>query len=405
MSFALGKKAYGICDICGQRYRLNQLKKQWDGLKVCPQDYSPKHPQLQPRPQPADPEALRDPRPDPRTGDQGFDKGIVRVLGTDMRATNDIVGSPFSLDEATTALGSVTITDNPLTATGQSATASLGTITVSGAITDTVAVSGISATSALGTVSVTAASSVTTYTITVVGGNPSNHPYHNFGSSNKYAVDGSTATADVTLYLTEGQTYRFDQSDSSNSGHPLRFSTTANGTHSGGSEYTTGVTTVGTPGSSGAYTEITVASGAPTLYYYCTNHSGMGWTAYTIDATYAVTVVGGNPSNHPYYNVGSTNKFAIGGSTATADVTLSLSEGGTYRFDQSDSSNSGHPLRFSTTANGTHGGGSEYTTGVLTNGTPGSSGAYTQITVASGAPTLYYYCTNHSAMGWTANTP
>ena len=125
----------------------------------------------------------------------------------------------------------------------------------------------------------------------------------------------------------------------------------------------------------------------------------------TTTTTYTVTVVGGNPSNHPYHNVGSTNKFAIDGSTATADVTLNLVEGATYRFDQSDNSNSGHPLRFSTTANGTHGGGSEYTTGVTTNGTPGSSGAYTEITVASGAPTLYYYCTNHSAMGWTANTP
>ena len=120
-----------------------------------------------------------------------------------------------------------------------------------------------------------------TYTVTVVGGNPSNHPYHNFGSSNKYAIDGSTATADVTLYIAETGTYRFDQSDSSNSGHPLRFSTTANGTHSGGSEYTTGVTTNGTPGQSGAYTEITVAADAPTLYYYCQVHSGMGWTANT----------------------------------------------------------------------------------------------------------------------------
>ncbi len=265
MPFAVGKKAYGICDICGQRYRLNQLRKQWDGLKVCPQDYSPKHPQLQPRPQPADPEALRDPRPDPRTGDQGFDKGIVRVLGTDMRSTNDIVGSPFSLDGATTALGSVTITDNPLTATGQSATASLGTVTISGSITDTVSVSGQAATSALGSVSVTAD---TVYTVTVAS----------YYGANKYYINGSRQ---ATVSLSEGSTYRFDQSDSSNSGHPLRFSTTSDGTHGGGSQYTTGVTTNGTPGSSGAYTQITVASGAPTLYYYCTNHSGMGGTANT----------------------------------------------------------------------------------------------------------------------------
>ena len=97
---------------------------------------------------------------------------------------------------------------------------------------------------------------------------------------NKYALDGVTQG---TVTLIEGATYRFDQSDSSNSGHPLRFSTTSNGTHGGGSEYTTGVTTVGTPGSSGAYTQITVAVGAPTLYYYCSSHSGMGGTANTQD--------------------------------------------------------------------------------------------------------------------------
>ena len=90
---------------------------------------------------------------------------------------------------------------------------------------------------------------------------------------------------------------------------------------------------------------------------------------------------------------------------STSAVTLELSEGGTYTFDQSDSSNSGHPLRFSTTSDGTHNSGTEYTTGVTTTGTPGSSGAKTVITVASSAPTLYYYCTNHSGMGGQANTP
>ena len=95
---------------------------------------------------------------------------------------------------------------------------------------------------------------------------------------NKYALDGVTQD---TVTLIEGATYKFDQSDSSNSGHPLRFSTTSDGTHGSGSEYTTGVTTVGTPGSSGAYTQITVATGAPTLYYYCSSHSGMGGQANT----------------------------------------------------------------------------------------------------------------------------
>ena len=102
----------------------------------------------------------------------------------------------------------------------------------------------------------------TTYTVTV--SNP--------GSGNKYYLDGNLSYS-PTLY--PGNTYTFDQSAASNSGHPLRFATAADA--AGSTEYTTGVETNGTPGNSGAYTRITVAADAPdTLYYYCTNHSGMG---------------------------------------------------------------------------------------------------------------------------------
>ena len=102
------------------------------------------------------------------------------------------------------------------------------------------------------------------------------------GYGNKYFIDGVQTP---TLTLAETGTYKFDQSDSSNGSHPLRFSTTSDGTHGGGDEYTTGVTAYGTPGDSGAYTQIVVAASAPTLYYYCTNHGGMGGQANTVDPT------------------------------------------------------------------------------------------------------------------------
>jgi len=173
-----------------------------------------------------------------------------------------------------------------------------------------VAATGVSATTAI---SQTGASTVT-YTVTVVSGNPSNHPYYNQGSTNKYAIDGSTASSDVILTLYEGNTYRFDQSDSSNSGHPLRIYTTADKT---GGEYTTGVTTNGTAGSSGAYTEITVADGAPTLFYQCSNHALMGATLNTLGIPNIETTTGAPVTG----NVGTT---ALGSESVVTEVGVSV---------------------------------------------------------------------------------
>jgi hypothetical protein len=61
--YASGKRAYGISDRSGFRYRLREMRKEWNGLLVGPDEYEPKHPQLTPPRNITDPQALRNPRP------------------------------------------------------------------------------------------------------------------------------------------------------------------------------------------------------------------------------------------------------------------------------------------------------------------------------------------------------
>jgi hypothetical protein len=105
----------------------------------------------------------------------------------------------------------------------------------------------------------------------------SSHPYSS-GSSLAYSLNGDEAPS---IILVPNMTYRFDQSDSTNGGHPLRFYKDA----AKSTIYNTGVTTSGTPGSSGAYTQIAVTETTPTLFYQCSSHGYMGSVATTTVGT------------------------------------------------------------------------------------------------------------------------
>ena len=108
--------------------------------------------------------------------------------------------------------------------------------------------------------------------------------------------------------------------------------------------------------------------------------------------TYTVKVAT-KTSQHRYNGTGHSSGFTIDAQQAPF---LELNPGMTYKFDQADSSNSGHPLAFYEESDKTTG----YTTGVTTNGTPGNAGAYTQIVTSDTIPTiLHYQCSSHAYMG------
>tara|TARA_Y100001972_G_scaffold56652_1_gene69717 strand:- start:3029 stop:3487 length:459 start_codon:yes stop_codon:yes gene_type:complete len=129
--FASGNRAYGISDRSGFRYRLKDMKKEWNGLLVGVDEFEPKHPQLFPKRRIVDPQTLRNPRPE-----------------TNLEAERNVtygynpVGSPTqpyfptSKTEALGQVGSVQILvngENDGIVTGVQATTSVGSVTVSSA--------------------------------------------------------------------------------------------------------------------------------------------------------------------------------------------------------------------------------------------------------------------------------
>ena len=110
----------------------------------------------------------------------------------------------------------------------------------------------------------------TTTIVVTVAAKTSAHRYNGSGSSNGFKLDGVEAPY---LTLTPGRTYRFDVSDGTNAGHPLRFYYDVDKT----TQYTTGVTPSGNAGVSGSYVDLVVSDTTPSvLHYQCSSHSKMG---------------------------------------------------------------------------------------------------------------------------------
>ena len=284
--YASGKKSKAISDISGFKVNYKSLKTTYDNLRVEPEEFDPKHPQLTPAKNVFDATALFQPRPDNAEENVKLNLGFTQdIFASKIEKSQKGIGVKASGSVALLSGFNFNFSADSGVAVG---TGALGTVSVE--TEQLINEESVSGTGAVGVVN----SIVNELVVTVASGNPSNHPNYNVGSTNKYAIGASTATADVVLDLVEGNTYRFDQSDSSNSGHPLRFTTDSRAMTTTASseltEYTTGVTTNGTAGSSGAYTEITVASGAPVLYYYCTNHSAMGATLNTPTPTVTIAL-------------------------------------------------------------------------------------------------------------------
>lgn len=297
--YASGAKSWGYSDRSGFRYRLKDMLVEWNGLKVGQDEYEIKHPQLEPPRTVTDPETLRDPRPDQR------DEVLVERL---------LPLNPFE----TPAL-------NPLTVT----------IVV---------------------------------TVAEVSG------------SNVFVFDGVNKP---NLTLNRGTTYVFDVSSGTAGSHPLGFK------DSSGNVYTTGVTSNGNPGSTGATVSLVVDTNTPSLLrYYCTTHGNSMGNIISVETSSAVTI----PVT--VASVSGSNVFVLGGEN---NPELTLTRGITYTFDVSDNTVSGHPLAFKDS------GGSSYTTGVTTTGSAGDSGATVAIVVDASTPSsLRYYCTVHgNGMGNT----
>ena len=196
------------------------------------------------------------------------------------------------------------------------------TVAEPAAFSDNVTISGVTTTGEnLGGFKrlVGAASSTVVSIAVTVAVKTADHRYFGQGSANGYWLDGVESPF---LTLVPGKLYYFDQSHSTNSGHPLRFYLEQDKANA----YTTEITTGGTPGSSGAYTQIGIGTASnennhpAVLHYQCSAHGLMGNAVATqsnavnlpdsVNSTVRGDILAGSDSQHDIGSNGT--RFANG---------------------------------------------------------------------------------------------
>ena len=163
--YASGKKSNAMSDISGFKVRYKNLKTTWDNLRVEPEEFDPKQPQLTPVKNVIDATALFKPRPDNDPDNVTFFVGYTQDWTIDPRLLPGIgmngrgaVGNGVNAE-----INTLTISVNPtgvagtgaigtlnneltITETGVAGTGAIGTVTLVGSITET----GVAGTGAIG---------------------------------------------------------------------------------------------------------------------------------------------------------------------------------------------------------------------------------------------------------------
>ena len=122
--FASGKKAIAMCDICGQQYKLKELKTEVIKTKnvnilACPECWSPDQPQLQLGMFPVDdPQALRNPRRD------------NTYIQAGLNAVGNPTGGSRDIQWGWAPVGGSRYFDDSLTPNNLVLTAQVGTVTI-----------------------------------------------------------------------------------------------------------------------------------------------------------------------------------------------------------------------------------------------------------------------------------